>query len=59
MNEDLKLDDNWALHVMIAIYFFFAVILMLNVLIGTAGNVVFRSLEFVVVSSFLTSSLTF
>ncbi|KAF9301046.1 hypothetical protein BGZ74_007204, partial [Mortierella antarctica] len=34
VNEDLKLADNWALHVMIAIYFFFAVILMLNVLIA-------------------------
>ncbi|KAG0035574.1 hypothetical protein BGZ81_005552 [Podila clonocystis] len=34
VNNELKSGDNWALHIMIAIYFFFTVILMLNVLIA-------------------------
>ncbi|KAG0334512.1 hypothetical protein BG000_008286, partial [Podila horticola] len=34
VNEELKTGDNWALHIMIVIYFFFTVILMLNVLIA-------------------------
>ncbi|KAG0334511.1 hypothetical protein BG000_008285 [Podila horticola] len=34
VNDELSGDDNWALHIMILIYFFFTVILMLNVLIA-------------------------
>ncbi|KAG0030684.1 hypothetical protein BGZ82_007320 [Podila clonocystis] len=34
VNNDLSSEENWALHIMILIYFFFTVILMLNVLIA-------------------------
>ncbi|KAI9231653.1 MAG: hypothetical protein BYD32DRAFT_197794 [Podila humilis] len=38
VNEELSESTNWALHIMIVIYFFFTVILMLNVLIALINN---------------------